>query len=137
MGIRGPSSLRPMTRVLPSAMSPRDRVKSRCEVVGQRSNWGESMQKRVAIPRHHCLLPGCFAVLCFLLTASLAQEPSNLQESASTNTPETTEPQYGVTGRVVDDLTGNPLNGATVRLAGGGRVMLSRLGEHTSELQSR
>jgi protocatechuate 3,4-dioxygenase beta subunit len=95
-----------------------------------RSRWttfklGESMQKRVAIPRHHCLLPGCFAVLCFLLTASLAQEPSNLQESASTNTPETTDTQYGVTGRVVDDLTGNPLNGATVRLAVGGRVMLS------------
>ena len=72
------------------------------------------MQKRVAIPRHHCLLPGCFAVLCFLLTASLAQEPSNLQESASTNTPETTEPQYGVTGRVVDDGIIDPRDTRTV-----------------------
>jgi hypothetical protein len=83
------------------------------------------MQKRVAIPRHHCVSPSCFAVLCFLLTASLAQEPSNLQGSASTKTPETTDTLYDVTGRVVDDLTGNPLSGATVRLAVGGMVVVS------------
>jgi protocatechuate 3,4-dioxygenase beta subunit len=124
-GHPGQSSLRPMTKVTSVRVSPRDRVKSRCEAVGQRSNLGESMQKQVAIPRHHCLSPSCFAVLCFLLTASLAQEPSNLQESAPTYSPETTDTVYRVTGRVIDDLTGNPLSGATVRLAVGGMVLLS------------
>lgn len=98
--------------------------------VSLRSRWttlklGESMQKQVAIPRHHCLSLRCFAVLCFLLTASLAQEPSNLQESAPTDSPETTDTVYRVAGRVIDDLTGNPLSGATVRLAVGGMVIFS------------
>ncbi len=136
MSFKMRGSSKPKTKPGPSGFASNDKGHCRQErskgssEVSLRSRWttlklGESMQKQVAIPRHHCLSLRCFAVLCFLLTASLAQEPSNLQESAPTDSPETTDTVYRVAGRVIDDLTGNPLSGATVRLAVGGMVIFS------------
>jgi hypothetical protein len=58
------------------------------------------------------------AVLARLILAiAISASPLLAQESAPTDSPETTDALYRVTGRVIDDLSGNPLSGARVRLA--------------------
>jgi hypothetical protein len=70
-----------------------------------------------------------FARLIFAIAVSvaalLAQESSSLDDSAPANTPEPVETPFHVSGRVIDDLTGKPLSGATVEFAVGGMVIIS------------
>jgi len=49
-------------------------VKSRCAIVGQCSNFAESVQKEVGIPHLYCLSPKRLAVLWFLLAASICAQ---------------------------------------------------------------
>jgi hypothetical protein len=52
-----------------------------------------------------------------ILAIAVSASPLLAQESAPTDSHETTDTLYRVTGRVIDDLTGNPVSGATVGLA--------------------